>query len=281
MNKYQLLVIVLSAVLVASGCASSGRVAAPTSAAQVGEFQPGLLNGYLAPTELPDSLALLPAPPAEGSAAQTVDDAAFRELTKFQGTPRGDIAVQDADLSFPHAGEVFSCALGVRISAKEMPNLNMLLRRTLTDAALATYKAKVNYQRTRPFAAFKVPSCTPAEDVHLAKDGSYPSGHTSVGWAWALVLAEVAPDHAGAILQRGRAFGQSRGICGVHWKSDIEAGRVVGAATVARLHASPVFVAQMEAAAAEIAKARSGGAAPSGKCAVETAALAASSLLAP
>jgi acid phosphatase (class A) len=281
MNRSTSSAFVLSAVLVASGCATSAGVVAPTSVEQVGEFRHGFLNGYLAPAQLPDSLALLPAPPAVGSAAQTADDAAFRELTKFQGTPRGAIAIQDADLTFPRAADVFSCALGVPISERKTPNLNMLLRRTLTDAGLATYKAKDKYQRARPFVVFKVPSCTSAEDTSLAKDGSYPSGHTSIGWTWALVLAEIAPDRADVILQRGRAFGQSRGICGVHWESDIESGRAIGAATVARLHASPMFVAQMEAARIEVAKARSDGAAPIGNCAAEAAALATSSLLAP
>jgi acid phosphatase (class A) len=280
-NRFSLCAVVLSAVLVASGCASSARVVAPTSAAEVGEFRHGFLNGYLATADRPDGLALLPAPPAPGSAAQAADDAAFRELTKLQGTPRGAIAVQDADLNFPEAAEVFSCALGVPISEKDTPNLNMLLRRTLTDAGLATYNAKDKYQRMRPFVLFNVPSCTPAADAALAKDGSYPSGHTSVGWTWALVLTEIAPDRADAILQRGRAFGQSRAICGVHWESDIESGRVIGAATVARLHASPVFRTQMEAARAEIASERSRGTVPSGNCAAEAAALATSSLLAP
>jgi hypothetical protein len=97
--------VVLSAVLIASGCASSARVVAPTSLAEVGEFRHGFLNGYLAPADLPDSLALLPAPPVAGSAAQAAADAAFRELVKFQRTPRAAIAVQDADLSFPRAAQ--------------------------------------------------------------------------------------------------------------------------------------------------------------------------------
>ena len=280
-NKLSSVSVVLFAMLVASGCAAPTRIVAPTSAAQVGEFRHGFLNGYLPPKELPDSLALLPAPPAAGSAAQADDDAAFRELSKLQGTPRGAIAVQDANLSFPHAAEVFSCALGVPISEKETPNLNMLLQRTLTDAGLATYKAKDKYQRTRPFVVFNVASCTPAEDGFLRTDGSYPSGHTSIGWIWALTLTEIAPDRADAILQRGRAFGQSRGICGAHWKSDIESGRIIGAATFARLQTNPVYSAQVEAARAEVTNERSRGAAPSGDCAAEAAALATSNSLAP
>jgi len=281
MNGLSATGVLLAAGLVASGCASSPAVVAPTSAAEVGELRHGILKGYLAPAELPDSSALLPAPPATGSAAQAADEAAFHELTSFQGTARGAIAVQDADLNFPGAAAVFSCALGVPISEKETPNLSMLLRRTLTDAGLVTYRAKEKYQRMRPFVFFKVSSCVPADDAFLAKDGSYPSGHSSVGWAWALVLTEIAPERADAILQRGRAFGQSRGICGVHWQSDIESGRAMGAATVARLHADPVFGAQLKAARAEIAEERSRGAAPSGNCAAEAAALAMTGALTP
>jgi acid phosphatase (class A) len=281
LNKLSIAAALLFAMLAAGGCAAPTRVVAPTSAAQVGEFRHGFLNGYLPQQDLPDSAALLPAPPAAGSAAQADDDAAFHELSKFQGSPRGAIAVQDADLSFPRAAEVFSCALGVPISEKETPNLNMLLQRTLTDAGLATYKAKDKYQRTRPFVVFKVASCTPAEDDFLRTDGSYPSGHTSVGWIWALTLTEIAPDRADAILQRGRAFGQSRGICGVHWKSDIESGRIIGAATFARLQTNAVYGAQVEAARAEVVRERSRGAAPTGDCAAEAAALATSNSLAP
>jgi acid phosphatase (class A) len=267
--------------LLAAGCATAPSVVAPTSAAEVGEIRPGsgLLNGYLAPRELPDSLALLPPPPAEGSPALAADGAAFRALTPLQGTPRGTLAERDANLAFPAAAATFACALGMPISEQATPNLNMLLRRTLTDAGLATYKAKDTYRRTRPFVEFKTGSCTPGEEDSLRNDGSYPSGHSSIGWAWALVLAEIAPERADALLQRGRAFSQSRAICGVHWQSDIEAGRLTGAATVARLHANPVFVAQMQAAQREIANARRGDA--PGDCAAEAAALASSSRIAP
>jgi acid phosphatase (class A) len=239
------------------------------------------LNGYLPADQMPDSAALLPAPPAPGSAAQADDDAAFHELTKFKDTARGALAIQDADLSFPHAAQVFACALGVPVSEQQTPHLYMLLRRTLTDAGLATYTAKNKYQRTRPFVAFKEQSCTPADDPFLAKDGSYPSGHTSIGWAWALVLAEIAPDRADLILQRGRAFGQSRAICGAHWKSDVDAGRVIGAAAVAKLHSNPVFTAQMQLARSEIAQEKSRGDVAAGDCAAQAAAISSTSLLAP
>src|SRR4029077_4220212 len=130
-------------------------------------------------------------------------------------------------------------------------------------------------------AEFNAPSCTPAEESYLRTNGSYPSGHSTIGWLWALILIEVSPERADALLQRGRAFGQSRGICGVHWKSDIEAGRIMGAATFARLESIPWFTARREAARDEIVKERSRGAAPETDCIAEAAVLATSHSAAP
>jgi acid phosphatase (class A) len=279
MEKLTTSAIVLAGLVLASGCASSARITAPLTTAEVGEIRPGMLKGYLQPAELPDSLALLSAPPAPGSPAQAADDAAFHELTKLLGTPRGAMAVADANISFPTGA--FSCAVGVPISEQDTPNLNMLMRRSLTDAALATYKAKTHYQRTRPFVVFQTPSCTPDFEAFLRADGSYPSGHSAIGWAWALLLTQVAPDNADALLQRGRAFGQSRAICGAHWASDVVAGRTIGAATIARLQDNAVFKAQLEAARAEVARERSIHVAPAGDCAAETATIATASSLAP
>lgn len=281
--RIKLLTGALTVALVASACTLAPRVVAPVSPTEVGELRPGtgVLKGYLAPAELPDSLVLLPAPPTEGSPALAADIATFRSLTKLQNTPRGAMAVADANLSFPEAAAIFSCALGVQISEQATPNLHMLLQRTLTDAALATYKAKDKYVRTRPFVMLNSGSCTPKEEAALVKDGSYPSGHAAIGWGWALMLTELSPNRADALLQRGRAFSQSRAICGVHWQSDIEAGRLIGSATVARLHANPVFNAQMAAARDEISKALAAGVPPAAACTAEAATIAASSSLAP
>lgn len=263
--------------LLAAGCAGSPPAAEgpPVAPGQVGETRPGsgVLRGYLDRQALPDSLALLPPPPAAGSAAAANDLAAFQQTRALVGSPRWKLAARDANLHFPQAAETFACALDLEISAERTPHLNMLLRRTLADAGLSTYRAKDNYNRTRPFVAQQVASCNPPEEPRLVKDGSYPSGHAALGWAWALVLTEVAPERADALLARGHAFGQSRVVCGVHWQSDVDMGRVMGAATVARQHADPVFQAQLAAASREVKAQRTAGAKAQRDCAAEAAAL--------
>ena len=246
-----------------------------TSPEVVGEYRAGsgYLKGYLDRKQLPDSLALLPRPPADGSPEAAADLAVYRATRALRDSPRWALATADDNLKFPKAADTFSCALGMPISQEATPHLNMLLRRTLVDTGLSTYGAKDTYKRVRPFAALKEGTCAPASEAALAKDGSYPSGHAALGWGWALLLAELAPDRADAVLQRGHAFGQSRVICGVHWQSDVDSGRVMGAAAVARLHADPTFTAQAALARGEIAAARTKGAASPLNCAAEAQAL--------
>ena len=197
-----------------------------------------------------------------------------QQARALHNTPRWDYAIKDVNLKFPEAAGVFSCALDMPISQEATPHLNMLLRRSLVDAGFATYKAKDHYNRKRPFAELGETTCSPKEEAHLSKDGSYPSGHAALGWGWGLILAGLAPDKANALLQRGHAFGDSRMVCGVHWQSDLEAGRVVGAAAVARLQADPVFQAQAQLAKAEFDAARAKSLKSDRKdCAAEAAAL--------
>ena len=253
------------------GCTSFEKQSKP---AAVPEIHPGILAGYLQPEKLPNSLALLPPPPAAGSATLALDEEVSRKSLALRGTPRWDLAAKDAELMFPEAAETFSCALNAPITEQETPHLYMLLRRTLADAGLSTYTAKNQYRRKRPFMKNKEPTCTPDEEEHLKKDGSYPSGHTAIGWAWALILSEIAPDRADAVLARGRAFGESRNVCNVHWHSDVVEGRFMGAAAVARLHADPAFRAELEAVKAEYAAISAKGLKPVRDCQAEANALA-------
>ena len=265
------ILLVLTCIAIIAGCASFER---QSKLVAVPEIHPGILAGYLKQEALPNSLALIPPPPAQGSAAFALDEEVSRKSLALRGTPRWELAAKDAELMFPEAAGTFSCVLGVSITEQETPHLYMLLRRTLADAGLSTYTAKNKYQRKRPFMQNHEPICTPKEEEGLRKDGSYPSGHTAIGWAWALLLTEIAPDRADAILARGRAFGESRNICNVHWHSDVVQGRFMGAAAVARLHADSAFLDEMAAAKAELEAVRAKGLKPTRDCQAETDALA-------
>lgn len=270
--------LVMAGIALVAGCASPERQRKPQV---VPEISPGILQGYLPVEMLPDSLELIPPPPIDGSKAFALDQDVSMQNLVLQGTARWDVAAQDAELVFPQAAGTFSCALNAPITEQETPQLYMLLRRTLADAGLSTYTAKNHYNRTRPFVVNNAPTCTPEDEEALLNDGSYPSGHTAIGWAWALILAEISPEQADAILARGWAFGQSRTICNVHWQSDVMMGRIMGAASVASLHSDPEFRAAVEAAKGELRDVRSKGLQPTRDCQAEADALSEYSELAP
>lgn len=232
-----------------------------------------LAPGYLEKADLPDSLQLLGSPPSADSAAFARDEEARQKTIPLRQAARSDLARRDADLNFPQPAENFSCAMGVQIDERKTPHIYKLMQRVLTDAGLSTYGVKNKYNRVRPFVVHNEGTCWPDQEALLRSDGSYPSGHTAAGWAWGLVLAEINPQRTNELLSRGISFGQSRVICNAHWQSDVDAGRIMGAATVARLHADPVFLADVEAAREEVKKAKAAGETPKADCSAEAAAL--------
>lgn len=241
---------------------------------EVPELSPGIPNGYLLPfNRLPNSILLLPLPPGENSLRFALDLQISRSNLELMGTSRWDLAAQDADLTLPHSVNTFSCALDIAITEQDTPRLYMLLRRIAMDAVKSAYPAKLFYMRPRPFMVNQHPICTPDLEEALWEDGSYPSGHTAMAWACALALSEIVPEKRQALLSRAQAFGQSRVVCNVHWQSDVNAGRTMGAATFAALQTIPQFLEDLEAAKAEIQAARDRGLKPTRDCRWEAAVL--------
>lgn len=217
------------------------------------EIHKGILEGYLSEDKIPNSLKLVPPPPEEGSPAFHLDQEIAAKYVDLEDEARKGQAIRDAVLEFPEAADAFNIVLDVQISEETTPHLYMILRRTLADAGLSTYAAKNYYQRARPFMVNDTPICTPDDEAALRRDGSYPSGHTAIGWAWALILAEVFPQQADVILERGKQFGISRNVCNVHWHSDVVYGRMMGAAAVAVLHSNTDFMIDLKVAKEEVA----------------------------
>ena len=262
-----------------AGCSASqaqvANVDAPASQmteAEMRKAAAALMGaGYLERGTVPSSLVINAPPPAPGSAAEARDQEGAAAALAIQDTPRFKLARVDADIFSQDGTSMYSCAAGFEISAKATPKTYALLRKTVADLGMSTSPTKHKYMRKRPFMVNGQPNCTPEQSSFLAKDGSYPSGHSAIGYGWGLILAEIIPDRAAELVKRGMVFGDSRRVCNVHWLSDIEAGQDVAAAVVARLHDEPQFRADIEAARAEIAATRASLPAPD--CALEKEAL--------
>ena len=212
---------------------------------------------YFSFRELPNMLKWAPAPPDTMGAAFTYDIMQYmwgKEMR--QNKERADIAIRDAVYSLECIAQEFSEPFGLTISEENTPEIWKLLRDAKATCEAISGFPKYYYKRKRPFVRFQEPTATPEFEPELRRNFSYPSGHTILGWASALLLTEINPERADTILARGMMYGESRVIVGAHWQSAVDAGRLAAAAAYARMHTSDRFLEQMRRARQEFQKKR-------------------------
>jgi len=232
-------------------------------------------GGYLSPSAVPDIGKLISPPPTSGSPEMARDEEARAAAIALKGTPRYRLAMADAGRSTDETAQAFSCALGTDINGANTPRLYKMMMRMRIDIRTSTYGAKQKYSRPQPFAVDGTETCSPKNDALARGEGSYPNARAAVGAAYGQLLAELNPARADIILTRAQEFRHSRVICDAAWQSDVDAGRDVGTAMLARLKGNSMFRADMEAARTEVARAIATGHKPSSNCSAESIALAA------
>lgn len=106
-------------------------------------------------------------------------------------------------------------------------------------------------------ATTTVPSV--AETPHTSADPgavrysyAYPSGHAAFGALAAILLADMVPEQREALFRRGWEYGEARIIGGLHFPSDVEAGRVMATVLVASLLQDLSFQTDLSAARIEL-----------------------------
>ncbi|MES2055119.1 MAG: phosphatase PAP2 family protein [Pseudomonadota bacterium] len=229
--------------------ASAVVVAAATPYIAISQIR----GGYL-PSGTLDIVQVLPPAPLKGDQRYKADRKIFKATRPLLTTPRGDLATRDVATGIPYMASAFSCAVGVVITPENAPLTIKLIGKSGIDTGTQSGTAKNAFKRLRPFQIDKRKICQPAAQLKGSFD--YPSGHTTWGWTWALILAELAPDRATPILARGRAYGESRIVCGAHNASAVQTGFMTASATLAADHAQPGFQADVAAARAELAALR-------------------------
>jgi acid phosphatase (class A) len=243
----------------------------------VASAQSGRPAGYLAPDEL-DITAVIEPAPQPGDPRYETDRDIFRDTRRLVGTERYALATRDAEIQPAAMLRNFSCAVGVALTPENSPKLLAVAQRAAIDTGSRAGRAKEFYKRERPYVIDQGPTCQPPAELFDARNNrasyDYPSGHSTWGWTWATVLAGAAPDRAQAILARGRAYADSRFVCGVHNESAVEAGMLSAAATMALVQAKPDYQADLAAAREELTALRQSGAPAPEHCDAEAALIA-------
>ena len=201
---------------------------------------------YYSNDDLPDGIQYLPAPPDTVSAIAATDMSKFIEGKNIRPTEEGQIAINDVVYDPEYFMEIYSPAFGRTLSAETTPELLELFVNMYYLGDGGTRSCKNYYKRPRPYKQLNESTAYPPAENLERNTGSYPSGHASAGWLYALLLAELNPDAVEGLLARAYQYGQGRVITGYHWQSDVEAGRLVGSAVYARLHNSEEFLKQFD-----------------------------------
>lgn len=199
------------------------------------------------PADFPDAVALLPSPPAAGSAEAAADLATTRTVSRAR-TPE-QVAEATAEIKLTIFR--FAAAIGPWFQPGRFPKTETFFQAVESDTRAITDAGKSHFQRPRPYAV-------DAAIIPLAAEGSfsYPSGHASRSTVFALVLAELFPSSREALLRIGRDIGWNRVVAGVHYPSDILAGRVLGQAIARAMLRNPQFLHDLAEVNAELATAR-------------------------
>lgn len=216
------------------------------------------VDAYFTTGEMPDMMIFMPGPPDSTSAAFANDVSRYFWGKEMRNDPeRAAEAKRDAVYGLSTILEEFEEAFGMKVTKDDTPEIyKVLLEGTATCDSICRLPKK-KYMRRRPFMRFNEETLTPDDEESLRKNGSYPSGHTLLGWSSALLMMEINPDRANEILARGYRYGENRIVVGAHWQSDTDAARLAASAAYARLHTSERFLAQMKKAREEF-KAKTG-----------------------
>ena len=198
------------------------------------------------PADTAAFVASFGAPPAADSSATRAELDELLALQAARGTE--DVAAARAD----RKTEVrrFYGALGLdSANAPALPRVEKLAERVEDDVRIYVRAVKDHYRRLRPYEI--EPRLNPCID-NVQGDLSYPSGHAAFGWAMAGMLADLVPEKRLALETRAAAFARQRAVCGVHFPSDLAAGRQAAERVLGAIRATPEYGAESAAAAAEL-----------------------------
>jgi acid phosphatase (class A) len=190
------------------------------------------------------------APLRAAPAAQDPDWAAIVGGYPQPGTPlsREELAIlhwlQDtrtpADLARVQAEnepglDTFLGALQAPLDPSAYPATAALLRQARRDLKSVAAALKAQFDRARPVVVD--PTLTPA----MPPDGkpSFPSHHAALGALFAQLLSRLDPADQDGFGWEGRLIGDDRVMAGLHWPSDVLAGRRLGQAFASYWLAAP------------------------------------------
>lgn len=205
---------------------------------------------YFDPATL-DARAFLPAPPLPNADSVEKEIEVIMQL-QADRTPQQVARITSANHYNIFAFNNVTGGWFGKDSVESMPHATALLGRVMVTAKPVVAAAKEDWDRKRPFQINS--RVYPA--IEKPVDNSYPSSHAARAFVDAMVLAQIAPDQAPALLARAQQIGMDRVAAGVEFPSDVVAGKKLAQAIYDRLMGEKQFRDDVKAARAEVDHAR-------------------------
>jgi acid phosphatase (class A) len=198
------------------------------------------------PGDTADFIAQFEAPPAADTPGVRRE---LEELLELQRS-RTQAQVLAAQADRKKDVSRFYDALGIDPAhAPELPKLQRFTDTAEADIAPYVRAVKEKWRRLRPYKI--EPRLEPCiGDVQ--GDLSYPSGHATYGFLMGSLLSELVPERRLVLMKRAEEFARQRMVCGVHFRSDVEAGRHGARYLFERMHASAEYRRDAAAASEEL-----------------------------
>lgn len=196
----------------------------------------------------PTGLAIINPPVTTSDYRYDGDLARYYYAKSLRTTIQGTQATQDVNGYSDNMTKIFGEVLRIEASEETTPEIYKLMEMVRPRSVYEVGYVKMAYFRNRPFVELGEPTSVPEEEDNYRYESSFPSGHSCLSWADALVLAEAIPERSRNLLHRAYEFGYNRQITGYHWATDIDAARILACGLVARLHAEEDFRKQIQLA---------------------------------
>jgi acid phosphatase (class A) len=210
---------------------------AVSSAAKAGD------TFYLNPDEV-DLIHVLAPPPIADSPAATADLQAVLAAVNSRTTAE----IEHAQADDQRVVFRFADVMGPNFRPESLPFAAQLFQHVYQDGNAATVAAKAYFKRQRPFVV--------DPDIKIivvqAPDFSYPSNHSTFAYEAGILLAAMVPEKAAAIFERAADYAHNRVVAGVHFPTDVEAGRISGSVIDNALLHDAHFLTDFERAKSEV-----------------------------
>ncbi|HWA45445.1 MAG TPA: phosphatase PAP2 family protein [Hypericibacter adhaerens] len=142
----------------------------------------------------------------------------------------------------------FADVLGPRFVKETLPKTDAFFARIAETEGAVVDPAKDFWKRPRPHLYSDLVKPV----VPLSKSGAYPSGHATLGTLMAIMLSNMVPEKRAELMARGWDYANNRVVGGIHFRSDVVAGRIAGNLIAEAVMNQPDFAAEFDAARAEL-----------------------------